>query len=119
MAQHNKLGEKGEALAVDYLVKNGYDILERNYRFQKAEVDIIAKKKDTLAVVEVKTRSTNYFGNPEDFLKPKQIKNLIKAVNEYVELNDLNVEVRFDIIAIVAEKNKFNIEHLENAFYHF
>jgi len=45
MAQHNKLGEKGEALAVDYLVKNGYDILERNYRFQKAEVDIIAKKK--------------------------------------------------------------------------
>ena len=69
--------------------------------------------------MEVKTRSTNYFGNPEDFLKPEQIKNLVKAVNEYVTVYDLDVEVRFDIISIIKEKQGFNIEHLENAFYHF
>ena len=104
MAQHNELGKKGEELAVGFLLKNGYKILERNYIFQKAEVDIIARKEDTLAVVEVKTRSTNYFGNPEDFLKPEQIKNLVKAVNEYVTVYDLEVEVRFDIISIIKEK---------------
>ena len=119
MAQHNQLGKKGEQLAVDFLLKNGYDIVERNYRFDKAEVDIIAQKEDILAIVEVKTRSTVDFGNPQDFVKPKQIKNLVKAVDEYVTVNDLDVEVRFDIIAIVKEGNGFSIEHLENAFYHF
>ncbi len=119
MAQHNELGKKGEQLAVDFLLKNNYDILERNYRFDKAEVDIIAKKDDILAVVEVKTRSSLDFGNPQDFVKPKQIKNLVKAVDEYVTENDLDVEVRFDIIAIVKENKTYNIEHLENAFYHF
>ena len=119
MAQHNELGKKGEQLAVDFLLKDDYEIVERNYRFEKAEVDIIAQKKDILAIVEVKTRSTTDFGNPQDFVKPKQIKNLVKAVDEYVTVNNLDVEVRFDIIAIVKEKGKFKIEHLENAFYHF
>ena len=119
MAHHNELGKKGEQLAVDFLVKKGYDIVERNYRFDKAEVDIIANKEDILAVVEVKTRSTLDFGNPQDFVKPKQIKNLVKAVDEYVTENNLDVEVRFDIIAIVKAENGFDIEHLENAFYHF
>ncbi|TXG37040.1 YraN family protein [Seonamhaeicola maritimus] len=119
MVQHNELGKKGEQLAVDFLIKKNYNIVERNYRFDKAEVDIIAKNGDTLAIVEVKTRSSTDFGNPQDFVKPKQIKNLVKAVDEYVTVNGLDVEVRFDIIAIVKEENKFNIEHLENAFYHF
>lgn len=119
MAQHNKLGKKGEQLAIDFLVNHHYDILERNYRFEKAEVDIIAQKKDVLAIVEVKTRSTTDFGNPQDFVKPKQIKNLVKAVNEYVVENDLDVEVRFDIIAIVKKDKDYDITHLENAFYHF
>lgn len=119
MAQHNELGKKGEQLAVDFLVENSYDIVERNYRFDKAEVDIIAQKDDILAIVEVKTRSSLDFGNPQDFVKPKQIKNLVKAVDEYVTENDLDVEVRFDIIAIVKENKDYKIEHLENAFYHF
>lgn len=119
MAKHNELGKKGEQLAVDFLLKRGYTIVERNYRFDKAEVDIIAQIKDTLAIIEVKTRSTADFGNPQDFVKPKQIKNLVKAVDEYVTVNELDVEVRFDIIAIVKQNNKFEIEHLENAFYHF
>ena len=119
MASHNELGEKGEQLAVDFLVENNYDIIERNYRFDKAEVDIIAQKEDVLAIIEVKTRSTTGFGNPQDFVKPKQIQRLVKAVDQYVTSNGLEVEVRFDIIAIVKQKNQFNIEHLENAFYHF
>ena len=119
MAQHNELGKKGEQLAVDFLQKNNYTIVERNYRFDKAEVDIIAQLKDTLAIIEVKTRSTSDFGNPQDFLKPKQIQRLVKAVDEYVTVNDLDVEIRFDIIAIVKQGKSYNIEHLENAFYHF
>ncbi|WP_242203475.1 YraN family protein [Aestuariivivens insulae] len=119
MAQHNQLGKKGEQLAVDLLLKKGYDILECNYRFDKAEVDIIAQHGDTLAVVEVKTRSTSDFGNPQDFVKPKQIKNLVKAVDEYITVNKLDLEVRFDIIAIIKNGKSFNVEHLENAFYHF
>lgn len=119
MAQHNELGKKGEQLAVDYLLKNGYKIIERNYRFDKAEVDVIARKKDVLAIVEVKTRSTSNFGSPEEFVTPKQMQRLVKAVDEYVVVNDLDVEVRFDIVAIVKENKGFKIDHLENAFYHF
>ena len=119
MAQHNELGNAGEELAVDFLIKQGYEILERNYRFDKAEVDIIAKLHNILAIIEVKTRSTIDFGNPQDFVKPKQIQRLVKAVDEYVTTNQLDVEVRFDIIAIIREHKDFKIEHLENAFYHF
>jgi putative endonuclease len=119
MAQHNELGKKGEQLAVDYLINNNYYIIERNYRFDKAEVDIIAKKNEILAIIEVKTRSTSDFGNPQDFVKPKQIQRLVKAVDEYVTENDLDVEIRFDIIAIVKTGKAYDIEHLENAFYHF
>jgi len=119
MARHNELGKKGEQLAVDFLINNGYDIIERNYRFDKAEVDIIAQIKDTLAIIEVKTRSTTDFGNPQDFVKPKQIQNLVKAVDEYVIVNELDVEVRFDIIAIVKQGKQYEIEHLKDAFYHF
>jgi putative endonuclease len=119
MAQHNELGKKGEQLAVDYLINNNYTIIERNYRFDKAEVDIIAKKNETLAIIEVKTRSTADFGDPQDFVKPKQIQRLVKAVDEYVTENNLDVEIRFDIIAIVKTGKTYDIEHLRNAFYHF
>ena len=103
----------------EFLLNNGYSIAERNYRFEKAEVDIIAKKKDILAIVEVKTRSSADFGNPQDFVKPKQIKNLVKAVDQYVNVNNLDVDVRFDIIAIIKNGTQYQIEHLEDAFYHF
>ena len=119
MAEHNELGKFGEELAVDFLQKNGYDILETNWTFQKAEIDIIALKENSLAVVEVKTRSSIEFGLPQDFVKPKKIQLLVKAVNEYIVYNDLDVEVRFDIIAIYKEDKTYKIEHIEDAFYHF
>ncbi|UZO81938.1 YraN family protein [Aquimarina sp. ERC-38] len=119
MAEHYDLGKEGEKLARDYLVKKGYAILEINYRHLKAEVDIIARKGDILVAVEVKTRSTADFGNPQDFVKPKQIQRLVKAVNHYVHLKDLDVEVRFDIVSIIKNRLGTRIEHLEDAFYHF
>ena len=119
MASHNELGKEGENLAVEFLQKKGYKILERNWRFKKAEVDIITQKNDVLAIIEVKTRSTNYFGNPQDFVNPKKIQLLVEAINEYVTSKNLDVEVRFDIIAILKNNTKFNIEHLKGAFLHF
>jgi len=119
MAEHNELGKLGEELAVEFLQQNGYDILETNWTFQKAEIDIIAQKENILAVVEVKTRSSIEFGLPQDFVSPKKIQLLVKAVNEYIVSNDLDVEVRFDIIAISKEDKTYRIEHLEDAFYYF
>jgi putative endonuclease len=119
MSKHNELGTFGEELAVDFLLQKGYQILETNWRFQKAEVDIIAQKKETIAAVEVKTRSTNEFGDPQDFVNQKKIRLLTKAMDEYVNRNDTDVEVRFDIIAITTNEKKLEIEHLKDAFYHF
>ena len=93
MAEHNELGKLGEELAVAYLQKNGYAILETNWTFQKAEIDILAKKENILAVVEVKTRSSLEFGLPQDFVKPKKIQLLVKAVDAYVNERDLDIDV--------------------------
>ena len=119
MAEHNDLGKLGEELAVEFLVKKGYSIIETNWTFQKAEIDIIARKENVMAVVEVKTRSSIDFGLPQDLVNPKKIQLLVKAINEYVISNDLDLEVRFDIIALHREGKEFKIEHLEDAFYYF
>ncbi|EMY3559018.1 YraN family protein [Flavobacterium psychrophilum] len=119
MAEHNDLGKFGEDLSVEFLQKKGYSILETNWTFQKAEIDIIAQKENILVIVEVKTRSSIDFGSPQDFVKPAKIQLLVKAVNEYVISNDLDLEVRFDIIAVYKERKEFKIEHFEDAFYYF
>jgi putative endonuclease len=119
MAQHNELGDKGEQLAVDYLLKNNYKIIARNYRFLKAEIDVIAQKEQVVICIEVKTRSSVDFGSPQDFINPKKIKLLVSAMDNFVIENDLDLEVRFDIIAILKQKSVFQIEHLKDAFLHF
>jgi putative endonuclease len=119
MAEHNELGKLGEEMAVEFLRKNGYEIVETNWTFQKAEIDIIAKNGNILAIIEVKTRSSIEFGLPQDFVKPKKIQLLVKAVDAYVTEKNLDIEVRFDIIAVHKEGKSFVIEHLTDAFYHF
>jgi putative endonuclease len=119
MAEHNDLGRLGEEMAVEYLRKNNYTILQTNYVFQKAEIDIIAQKGAVLAIVEVKTRSSLDFGLPQDFVKLKKIQLLVKAVNEYIVQNDVDAEARFDIISVFKNNGSFEIEHLEDAFFHF
>lgn len=115
MAQHNEFGKQAENQAVAYLQENGYEILERNFFFQHAEIDIIALKNNVLVVIEVKARSTDFFGNPESFVNPKKIQLLTKAIDHYSQLKNYDFEIQFDIISVV--KNK--LTHIENAFYCF
>lgn len=119
MAEHNELGEWGEEFAAMHLLKNDYQILERNWTFQKAEIDIIAKKNNEIIIVEVKTRNSDFFGDPQDFVTSGKIKLLTKAANEYLISNEISLEARFDIIAILKNKTTEKLEHFENAFYHF
>jgi len=120
MAYHNDLGMLGEAIAVAHLEAEGYSILERNYTFKKAEIDIIAQKEEgTLVIVEVKTRNSSVFGDPQEFVTKKKIQQLVKAADHYVITNELDLEVRFDIIAVLKNNKEERLEHFEDAFYHF
>ena len=119
MAEHNDLGKLGEAMAIEYLQKNGYEILATNWVYQKAEIDIIARAGGVVAVVEVKTRSSGEFGLPQEFVGQKKIRLLLKAVDEYIQLHEIDSDVRFDIIAVSKNADGFEIEHLQDAFYHF
>ena len=119
MSESYKRGILGERKAVEYLKSKGYRILAQYYRYLKGEVDILAQKGNCLAAVEVKTRSNSDFGAPEEFLKPEQIQRIIKTVDYFVTSKNLEVEVRFDIIAIVLTPHNLELEHIENAFYHF
>jgi putative endonuclease len=117
MAEHNNKGKEGERLASLYLEEKGYVILARNWRFGKEEIDLIARKKNTLVVVEVKARSGTFWGEPEEFVNRKKQRHLIKAANAYLEENDLDLEVRFDVIGVILTGNSHHINHIEDAFH--
>ncbi|GAA4246522.1 YraN family protein [Winogradskyella damuponensis] len=119
MAQHNELGQLGEQLATDYLIKKGYEIVVRNYVFQKAEIDIIAKYNNVMICVEVKTRNSDFFGDPQEFVTPSKIKLLVKAMDAFILEHDIELETRFDIVAVLKNKTTEQLTHYEDAFYHF
>lgn len=119
MASHNELGNRGEAIACTHLEKNGYQILETNWRYDRAELDIVAEKGGYLVVIEVKTRSTDFFGNPIEFVSEQKQKLMIKAAEAYLDAHELNLEVRFDIIGIVIDPAfplQSKLRHIEDAF---
>ncbi len=116
MADHNDLGDVGEDEAVAYLIKHGYRIKHRNYRFAKAEIDIIAETENWLVMVEVKARTNDTYGRPEEFVTRGKQKHLIRAANQYIEDYPTKKEIRFDIISILLEP-KFQLTHLPEAFY--
>jgi putative endonuclease len=116
MADHNKLGEKGEEIAQKYLMKKGYEIRHTNWRFRKKEIDIIVVENDLLVVVEVKTRSNDYFENPKEAVTRNKQKFIITATDAYINEFDINLEVRFDIIAVTIINGKEKIEHIKDAF---
>lgn len=111
------IGKKGEQLAADYLEGNGYQIEERNFRFKRAEVDIICRKAQLLIFVEVKYRSSKGYGLPEEFVSVNQQEKIISAAEEYMLVNDWSGEVRFDILAILSSRGAVEIMHLKDAFY--
>ena len=116
MASHNDFGKKGEKIAAELLLKKGYTILWRNYRYLKAEIDIIAQKGSILAVVEVKYRRSDHLQPITASINKKKIGLLVMAADHYVQENDLDVDVRFDIITILGQPSGYKIEHLEEAF---
>lgn len=117
MAEHNLTGAKGEELAVKYLEKKGYTILELNWRNKHLEIDIVARDKNTIVVAEVKTRRSTHFGEPEEWVTKMKQKNLIKAASVYIINKNIDLEVRFDIVSIVLVQDEFTVNHIEDAFY--
>lgn len=112
-----KQGVEGESLARKYLLEQGYELLEVNWRYKKLEVDIIAKKDETIVFVEVKTRKSAIFGEPEWFVSRKKQGFLQSAAHHYLIEKDFAFESRFDIIAITGFNNNYTVKHLESAFY--
>ena len=117
MATHNDLGKKGEIIALNFLKENGYQILETNYRFSRAEIDIIAIYEKVLIFIEVKTRSKNLFGNPEDFINARKLELMMDAAYNYMEKIGHEGEIRFDVISILMPKNgQMHFDHFKDAF---
>ncbi len=116
MEEKHVLGKKGETIAKDYLLEKSYTILEKNWRYLKAEVDLIVQNDDFIVFVEVKTRSSNNYGDPESFVSDKQQKLIINAANHYIIKNNIEREARFDVISIIISNKTECIKHIEDAF---
>ena len=119
MAQHNDLGTTGEEAAIAFLREKGYSILTTNYRYGKAEIDIIARMGDELVIIEVKTRTSTYYGDPGEAVGRRKELMVAAAADHYISKNDLDVNVRYDIISVIINKGKVTIDHIEDAFYPF
>ena len=117
MADHNDLGNLAEEMAAEFLIDLGYKILTRNYRFQKAEIDIIALFNKEIIIVEVKARSTDVFLEPQEAVTKRKIKLVVMAANEYMKAGNRTENVRFDIISVLPDDNGvLKITHLPDAF---
>lgn len=117
MAQHNDLGKEGESIARMYLMQNGYEIIDQNYRCQKGEIDLIALKDDLIVFIEVKTRQSKEIQDPLLSVTKRKQKLIIKTADAYIKENDIDLEARFDIISILTNKYESEIEHIDGAFY--
>ena len=114
MAQHNEIGRIGEMVAARHLIQQGYTLLQTDYRVGHKDIDIVALKDGVTVFVEVKTRSTDRFGTPEEAVDTKKIRFLISAANAYIKRNGVMGPVRFDVIAVVGTEEPFSITHFTN-----
>lgn len=117
MADNHDFGREGEERAREYLRAEGYEILDTNWRFGSYEIDILAKKDGLLLVVEVKTRRSSVFGEPEAAVNAKKRKTIARAADAYINMKGLDLEVRFDIISLVMGSGKCVVNHIPDAFY--
>ena len=117
MAKHVDLGKQGEALAARYLEQQGYQILARNYRYRRAEIDLIAQREGCLVFVEVKARSSVAYGFPEEAVDETKTELILSAADYFVEEQTWEGDVRFDIIAVVFGQGRPRLQHFEDAFY--
>lgn len=113
---HLASGQQGETLAADYLEKKGYQIITKNFRYKRAEIDIIARKGSLLVFVEVKARSSSTFGFPEEFVDKKKVSLIMEAADHYINVHQWEGLIRFDIVSVML-KPPVSIHHFEDAFY--
>lgn len=114
---NQKTGQEGERAACEFLIGKGYEILEKNYRYRQSEVDLIVRQDNWLVFVEVKTRSSSFFGYPEEFVDRKKQQLIFEAALNYMYEKDWNGNVRYDIVSIMIVKGKMEVYHVEDAFY--
>jgi putative endonuclease len=112
-----KTGNRAEDVAEKLLKEKGYAVLHRNWRFKKYEVDIIAENHDFIVFIEVKGRTDNTQGEPEEFVTRKKQLFVTKAANSYLQTRDITKEARFDIISVLVINNNITVKHLEDAWY--
>lgn len=118
MAEHNKLGLYGENKAVEYLIAQGYRVLDRNWRYRHFELDIIIEDHDFVAVVEVKTRSTGKYIDPAEAVDYQKIRHIVSASNAYIYQHKIQKPVRFDIVTIISNQAEGDIiKHYKDAFW--
>lgn len=117
MAKHNITGKTGEDIALEFLEKKGFRIIERNWHSGHKELDIIALHNNMLVVVEVKTRANEAYEEPWQAVTKSKIRNTVQAAHHYIRLNAIDLEVRFDIVSVLMlPEGDFRIEHIEDAF---
>ncbi len=116
MAKHNELGRLGERVAARYLLMNGYNIIASDWHYGHKDIDLVCNKDGTTVFVEVKTRATDNFGTPEDAVDYRKMRNLVSAANVYMMRNNVEGPVRFDVIAVVGEREPFKVTHFPDAF---
>lgn len=117
MAKHLILGQKGEDIAARYLEEHGYTVLDRNWRCGHKELDVVARTADTIVFVEVKTRACADYGDPQDFVTDRKIRRIVNSADAYLRLNCIDMDVRFDIISILAGDGDYRLEHIKEAFF--
>lgn len=116
MYEKHETGKIGEEIAVIYLRQNGYQIIERNFECRQGEIDIIAKDKNEIVFIEVKTRSSVLYGLPKDAVDRKKKKHIYRTVEYYVYLNRLeNDRIRIDVIEVYKKQEKFKVYHIKQA----
>ncbi len=117
MSKKSETGIQGEEKAQAFLLKQNYEILYTNWRYRHKELDIIAKKDNKLIIVEVKTRTNRYFEDPKEAVTIKKQRRIVEAADAFVQQYDIEMEVRFDVVSVLFENGKTEIEHIEDAFY--
>lgn len=110
-------GDDGENLAANYLEKLGYTILERQWKYERFEIDLIAESGNTIVFVEVKTRYSNDYGEPWEAVNKAKRKKICASADAYIQQHEINHEPRFDIVSIIKDGSKCTIDHIEEAFW--
>lgn len=115
MATHNDTGKLGEQLAAEYFEKAGYTIVEKNWRYHRAEIDLIALLDKMLVFVEVKTRSGSLWKSPEESINLRKRKLLFEAADAFMQSFPDDFSARFDVFTVVVENNQHKISHYPDA----